>query len=408
MKHLAVMYQGWGERFHLGDLAETGNTVMFEYTQTALNRGLQLSPLKLPLRTEAYTGFPRTQHRLPGLIADALPDGWGMLLMDRLFKKHQQEPLTALDRLAFIQNRAMGALSFEPGVNAMLTKVDVDLLQLAQEAQRVMSDRESVEVLRELALMGGSPHGARPKVLLNYDAQTGRVYDSESTQGAPWLFKFPAQNEHKEVAEIEKLYAELARTAGLEMPEVVAIDLSADLSAFGIRRFDRERGMRVPMLTVAGAMDLDFRELGILDYNNLLRITRAVTRDEREVNIMFERCVFNVVFNNRDDHAKNFSYRLGSDGNWRVAPCYDLTFDRGPGHEHQMDIAGEAKAPRREDLMRLASLGGIPKVFADNTIDRIADVASQFKSIAGNYRIRKATVTDIAGIVATNQSNVRV
>jgi len=188
---------------------------------------------------------------------------------------------------------------------------------------------------------------------------------------------------------------------------VVAIDLSAHLSAFGIHRFDRERGMRVPMLTVAGAMDLNFRELGVLDYNNLLRITRAVTRDEREVKIMFERCAFNVVFNNRDDHAKNFSYRLGSDGNWRVAPCYDLTFNRGPGHEHQMDIAGEAKTPRRENLMRLASLAGIPKAFAENTIDRIADVASQFKAIAGNYRIRKTTVAEIAGIVATNQNNVR-
>ena len=188
---------------------------------------------------------------------------------------------------------------------------------------------------------------------------------------------------------------------------MVAIDLSAHLSAFGIHRFDRERGMRVPMLTVAGAMDLNFRELGVLDYNNLLRITRAVTRDEREVKIMFERCAFNVVFNNRDDHAKNFSYRLGSDGNWRVAPCYDLTFNRGPGHEHQMDIAGEAKTSRRENLMRLASLAGIPKAFAENTIDRIADVASQFKAIAGNYRIRKTTVAEIAGIVATNQNNVR-
>jgi serine/threonine-protein kinase HipA len=406
MKHLSVIYQGWGERFHLGDLAETGNTLMFEYTQSALKRGLQISPLKLPLRSEGYKDFPRTQHRLPGVIADALPDGWGMLLIDRLFKKYQQEPPTALDRLAFIQNRAMGALSFEPGANATLTNIDVDLLQLAQEAQLVMSERESAEVLRELAMMGGSPHGARPKVLLNYDPQTGRVYGSENAPGAPWLFKFPAQDEHKEVAEIEKLYAELARSAGLEMPEVTAIDLSANLSAFGIRRFDRERGLRVPMLTVAGAMDLNFRELGILDYNNLLRITRAVTRDEREVKIMFERCAFNVVFNNRDDHAKNFSYRLGSDGNWRVAPCYDLTFNRGPGHEHQMDIAGEAKTPRREDLMRLASLAGIPKAVAENTIDRIADAASQFKSIAGNYRIRKTTVTEIASIVATNQKNV--
>lgn len=408
MKRLSVIYQGWGERFHLGELAETNNALMFQYTPPALTRGLQISPLKLPLRPDGYLNFPTAQHRLPGVIADALPDGWGMLLIDRLFRKNNKPSPAALDRLAFLQNRTMGALTFEPGENQTLSQQDVDLLQLAEEARLVLADRESTEALRELALMGGSPHGARPKVLLNYDPITTKVHSSEHAPGAPWLFKFPAQDEHKEVVAIEALYAEMARAAGLDMPDVVTCDLSPTLSAFGIRRFDREQGMRVPMLTAAGAMDLNFREIGVLDYNNLLRITRAVTRDEREVNIMFERCVFNVVFNNRDDHAKNFSFRMGADGHWRVAPCYDLTFNRGPGHYHQMDIAGEAKTPRRADLMALATQASVTKTFATATIDRMATLASQFKATANNYQIRGGTIDEIAALVAQNQKNMQL
>lgn len=407
MKQIDVVYQGWGEQFHLGTLAERGRTVMFEYSPQALSRGLEISPLKLKLQPEAFHDFPFTQYQLPGVVADALPDGWGLLLMDRLFRKSQFPVPTALDRLAFIHDRAMGALSFEPGANMPMTSANMDLLRLAQESQAVLSDRESVDALRELAVMGGSPHGARPKVLLNYDPQTGRVYGAEDAPGAPWLFKFPAQHEHKEVAEIEALYGALAHAAGLDMPNVVSIDLSDDLSAFGIRRFDRERGMRVPMLTVAGAMDLDFRQPGIIDYENLLRITRAVTRDEREVQVMYERCVFNVVFNNRDDHVKNFSFRMNQEGYWQVAPCYDLTFNRGPQGYHQMDIDGEAMAPKRADLLRMAAKAGVTKVLAERTLDRIAEVASQFKTLASGYHIRNATLAEMASHVISNQARLK-
>jgi serine/threonine-protein kinase HipA len=71
----------------LGELADDGINLLFEYSSEALKKGLELSPLNLSLRSEAYGNFPTYQGRLPGLIADSLPDGWGLLLMDRVFKK---------------------------------------------------------------------------------------------------------------------------------------------------------------------------------------------------------------------------------------------------------------------------------------------------------------------------------
>ncbi len=81
MRQLAVHYCGWGEDWPLGLLADDGGTLLFEYTPQALAQGLELSPLHLKLRAAAYGGFPPHQHRLPGLLADSLPDGWGLLLM---------------------------------------------------------------------------------------------------------------------------------------------------------------------------------------------------------------------------------------------------------------------------------------------------------------------------------------
>ncbi|WP_332457861.1 HipA N-terminal domain-containing protein [Vibrio gazogenes] len=41
---------------------------------------------------------------LHGVFADSLPDGWGLYLMDRVFKKHGYPPhlITALERLTYI------------------------------------------------------------------------------------------------------------------------------------------------------------------------------------------------------------------------------------------------------------------------------------------------------------------
>lgn len=406
MKKLSVIYAGWGERFELGQLADDGTDLLFEYSALAQQRGLNLSPFKMPLAATTYGDFPLHQLRLPGLVSDALPDGWGMLLMDRLFRKQGWDPrrMSPLDRLAFIGEKAMGALVFEPNDGDALVPQDVQLLTLAHEVRQVMAD-DSEALLRELALMGGSPHGARPKVLVNYDRHSKRMSNSEQGTGTPWLVKFPAQYDHKEVCAVEAMYGAIAAACELRMPATVYFDLGPSLSAFGVERFDRVNGMRVPMHTAAGVAHADFR-VPQMDYITLLRLTQFMTRDAREVQHAFERCVFNVVFNNRDDHAKNFSFVMGADGRWQFSPAYDLTFNGGPGGEHQMDICGEARAPAREHLMNLASMTGVVPRMASQAIERIASVASGFRQYANGLPITEETLGMMERTVRKNQSRM--
>ncbi len=75
MKSVQVRYQGWGENWPLGTLADNGQQLLFEYSPQALNEGLELSPRHLPLQKQALGHFPSHQWRLPGLFADSLPDG---------------------------------------------------------------------------------------------------------------------------------------------------------------------------------------------------------------------------------------------------------------------------------------------------------------------------------------------
>lgn len=391
MKKLAVHYCGWGEDWLLGTLADDGSSLLFEYSAQALAQGLELSPLRLKLRAETYAGFPDFQLRLPGLVADSLPDGWGLLLMDRLFRQHGLRHSGPLDRLAFIGDRAMGALRFVPASDAGASPPDWTLRALAQESARVLAGEADV-ALQALAVAGGSPQGARPKVLVQYDAKTGSVSTLADAPGSPWLVKFPAQDEHKEVCAIEQLYAALARDCGLDMPDSAHFDLSRTLAAFGVARFDREGGLRVPVHTLAGLLHADFRLPGSADYTGWLRATRMLTRDEREVLKAYGRAVFNVMFHNRDDHPKNLAWRLGRDRRWRLAPAFDLTFSQGPSGQHHMDVCGEAAAVTRGHLLRLATEGGVAAADAEAQIDRMAEQAGRFLERAKDFVIRRATV----------------
>ena len=400
MKQLAVHYCGWGEDWPLGRLADDGQTLLFEYSPEALAQGLELSPLHLKLRADAYGNFPPHLHRLPGLIGDSLPDGWGLLLMDRLFRQHGLPHPGPLDWLAFIGERAMGALRFVPASETGAQEPDWSLLALAEQSRRALAG-EAGAALRELALTGGSPQGARPKALVQYDAATGQVSTRPDAPGSPWLVKFPAQNEHKEVCVIEQLYAELARDCGLDMPESRWFDLAPELAAFGVARFDREGRLRVPVHSLAGLLQVDFRLPGATDYTAFLRATRFLTRDEREVEKAYARAVFNVLFHNRDDHPKNFAWRLGRDRRWRLAPAFDLTFSEGPMGQHHLDVCGEGAAIDRQHLLRLAKEGGISTKVAAEVIDRMLLQATSVAGRLARVTISRATAQAIESAVDT-------
>lgn len=410
MKKVNVFYHGWGEDWQLGTLADNGKQLLFEFSDEALKQGLELSPLKIKLQKEAFGDLPSFQMKLPGFIADSLPDGWGLLLMDKFFRKKGLDPrsLSPLDRLIFIGNRGMGALRFEPSTEEDPQQSrSFNLQELAEEAQLIYCDKSTSEaVLKEMAMLGGSPHGARPKVLLNFDPKTNSLYAPEIASGTPCLFKFPASQEHKEVCAIEYLYSKLADICGLEIPKTHYFDLDKNLAAFGIERFDREESLRVPIHTLAGALHADFRLSASVDYSTFLRMTRKMTQDEREVFKAFERCIFNVLFNNRDDHAKNFSYRLNKKREWKLAPAYDLTYNEGPGGEHQMDLFGAGKNISHDHLLRLAKENGLDAKKVKETLEEMMESSLLLPQLIADFPVRKATTRTIIAAVERNRSKL--
>lgn len=417
-EQVKVFYEGWGERWYWGTLissiALTGRPLIaFEYSNEARRRGLELSSYKLPLAGPPLRrDFPDHQLQLPGPVYDALPDGWGMLLMDRMFRRRgiNAARIGPLQRLAYIGGNAMGAMTFEPvAPEGEAPQVHIPLEQLSAEVQQVLHG-EGGEFLQTLLLVGGSPQGARPKALVYRDPRSGAFTTAVTPGFEAWLIKFPAREEHAEVCAIEMVYAECLRRCGIETPDTQYFSLPNGLAAFASRRFDRHDGLRVPMQSLAAFTGANYQTAGSLDYVNFLRATRLCTNDVRQMAVAFKRAVFNVAFNNRDDHAKNFAYIMSPDGQWRLAPAYDVTFCEGPNGYHQMDVMGEALEISRADLLRLAEEAEVQHADASLAIGSICDVASQFTEIANSMYsnvIAQDTLIMIQGRINENVALLR-
>lgn len=404
---LNIYYDGWGEHWHWGSLwllEDAQKTIVFEYSDAAMAHGLELSKLNLPLAQKITQDHPRHQDKLPGILADCLPDGWGRLLMDRWFRQQQIPPhqVTALDRLTYLGRNAMGAFSFEPEQSLLHENAQNFSLQiLAAESQKIMQEQAS-DLLNELVLMGGSPHGARPKVLL-YRSQAEQKYSNFDFPGAEaWLVKFPAQNEKPEVAALEKIYAVCAEKAGLQLEQSEYFNLGNNLTAFGSKRFDRAGNLRVPMHTLAGYLHDDFRVPGC-DYETLIRATAHISyNSQQQIQRAFRQAVFNVVFNNRDDHTKNFSFVLNQQQEWQLSPAYDLTFNEGPNGYHQMSIMGEAMNIEKQHLIKLAKIAGISKPQTEQIIEQTCGAASALQKTAQDLlpgEISKSTLQYVQAAV---------
>ena len=403
-----IYYRGFGVKRLIGQLTMDGRRPVFGYDAAWLSDGLELSPIEMPLRTAPYYGSHASSHYLCGLLSDSLPDGWGMLLMDRFFRKVIEKAtrqVNVLDRLAYIGDSAMGALSFEPehDLSNAIDTSGLTLAKLAAANQTILSGQHS-DILAELIVIGGSPQGARPKALVLYDKTTDFITTdiiSESLAATPWLIKFPARSEHKSVCLLESLYADMAKQAGLNMPAHHYFDIDNNYAAFGVERFDRIGSQRVHIHTLAGLLDIDFR-IPSLDYLQYLRCVRMLTQSQVAVEAGFRHAVFNVIFNNKDDHSKNFSFMMNEAGKWSLSPVYDLAYNSGMNGYHQMDVAGEAQHPTLSDLLKLAKLADIKQNKAIAIIEEVVPVAESFLTTINDYDIEKNLSNQVTNDMKAN------
>lgn len=408
MKHinqLRVLFSGEP----VGLLELRNKRYWFQYDAHWLQQGFNLAPQVMDFNSTPQLAKLPVFQGLHGIFYDSLPDGWGLLLMDRFFKRQfgwDNHEITPLDRLAYLGKRAMGALEYEPVIIDNAINESINLQQLVEDSERVLAGK-SHAVLNQLRILGGSPGGARPKVtvaLANHSDDCVAGITELPQDYRHWIIKFRGQSDSNDMGKIEKIYAELAVQAGLEVPSNRLIQIKGHKDPyFAVQRFDRVDNTKQHMLTLSGYLYADFR-LPSLDYNALLTATAILTKDMREVERAFRLMVYNVAMHNKDDHAKNFAFICNRKGQWRLAPAYDLTFSTGMNNQHTTAING-AGNPTRNDFAAIAAAHHIHDW--ENIIDEVLTAVAQWKNIAKKYKVTKTSFEKVSKALVKIRKNLQ-
>jgi len=383
----------------VGRLAIKDHKIYFEYEPDFLKSGLEISPFRLPGRPGVTSFEQALFDGLPGVFHDCLPDGWGRLLFDRSIRSKGIIPsdITPLDRLAYMGNHALGALTFTPDHNLNHPHGDVHLDHIALDAEKIMTGA-SDEILARLISLNGSSAGARPKALIGVNHGRDHIIHGAHDlpdQYEPWIVKFSNSHDGADAGAIEYVYALMAKKAGVQMPDIHLFPSSSSPGFFAVKRFDRDGTRRFHMHSACGLLHSDFRTPS-LDYEDLITLTAALTRDMREVEKVYRLAVFNILAHNRDDHSKNFSFLMDSQGIWRFAPAYDLTFSSGPGGEQSTTIMGEGRAPELGHLHKLAEEAKITKRAADDVIEATRTSLATWPELAGTFGVTPEHISIIS------------
>lgn len=393
--------------------------VQFEYNKDFIGRGLEPSPLMMPVQPGRIYSFGdigrETFKGLPGLLADSLPDTYGRALFDRWLTLTGRTSSNIVETLCFLGKRCMGALEFEPAIDVdynLDSKIAIDsLVEVAREALLnkenfgVNINNDKKAAIAEILRLGTSAGGQRAKAIIAYNKTTGEVRSGQTDvpDGFDYyIIKLDGVSattgfrETENYGRLEYSFYKLVKACGIDMSECSLIEENGS-AHFLTKRFDRENGKKVHMQTLCGIAHYDYRLHRAYSYEQAFNVMRALKLPYSQAQEMFRRMVFNVIVRNQDDHTKNISFLMGEDGVWRLSPAYDMGYSYNPNGgwaaTHQMSINGKFDDITRKDLLECGAKNNIKN--ASLIIDEVCEIASQWPSIAKGCDVPQSMIDEI-------------
>lgn len=386
---------------------------VFQYMPRFLRSGIQVSPLMMPL-SEFPFEFPalarNTFRGLPGLLSDSLPDKFGNTLIDAWLASQGRTAASfnPVERLCYIGIRGMGALEFEPAyLGPPSSTNEIEISQLVLLANKILDERANLhgmftgdndrEVLEDILRVGTSAGGARAKAILVWNPKTNEFRSGQvdvESDYEHWLLKFDGvtNNRDKEIADplgygkIEYAYSLMAKAAGVNMTEC-RLHHEGGRSHFMTKRFDRiGNGGKLHEQSLGAIAHFDFNQPASYSYEQALQVVKQLKLPREDLEQQVLRTFFNVIARNQDDHVKNIAFLMNRLGNWRLSPAFDMTYawraDGAWTSQHQMSINGKRDNFIRSDLIKLADVGGIKSPRANELLDQLIEVISNWQKFA--------------------------
>ncbi len=419
----------WGTTVGYFYLEEGRNYVSFEYDKDFVRRGIEISPLMMPLSNRVYE-FPELAtpafKGVPGLLADSLPDKFGNAVIDQWLasKGRTPESFNVVERLCYTGKRGMGALEYRPAMNLHAGSTEqIDIAGLVDFASSVLENRENIHLsarddmtYKQLLKLGTSAGGARAKAVIAYNEETGDIRSGQVDldEGYDyWLIKFDGvtrNGDHNlqdapEYTLIEYAYYQMALKAGIVMSKCKLLE-EGGRKHFMTKRFDRVNGKKLHMQSLGAIAHIDYNEPGLSSYEMASLTARRLGLPSSDIEQFYRRMIFNVLAVNQDDHVKNISFLMDRNGTWTLSPAYDVTFAFDSGNKwlqaHQMTINGKKSNILMDDMIVCGQNMDMKTSKCKKIIEEVKEAVKEWPTIARSVKIRENTISLIHKEIESN------
>lgn len=328
----------------VGKIVENDNeNMMFQYSEEWIKNGFPISPFSLPLENKIFTQTKNIFDGVIGVFIDSLPGGWARHVINKQLKEFSinYENLNTPTQLSLLDKYSLGSLTFKPNQSLKtkifkLTKNNVNELDTLFGETNKIKDTNNVSSNDSFYLLSNSVGGARPKTNIIIDNQL-------------WIIKFQGNNDPKDVGLREYNINLLAEKCGLELPEYKLIKTNNN-SYFATKRFDRTIDNKsIHVISLSAILETSIASK-LIDYVHLFQVIQSICEDQNDLYKAYRQMCFNVLANNKDDHAKNWSFMWDEEiDGYKLTPSYDLTSEPNK-LEHEMSVDGNFN-PNKQDLL---------------------------------------------------------
>lgn len=399
-----IVVKAWGEV-----VAKIKPKEGVNYFSLSPNNPLNFSPIKLKEKGKIYEfSHLAFQQGLPGMISDSLPGVYGKEYLNEFFVKHFGFTPSYLETLQFLGENTMGALTYEPALSQTKQQerqnAILDAKELYQETKNALVGDADFSINEIIAISNSAASGRRPKAIVGFNPQTSKIYVGTKYEMLPKgyihsMVKFDnllykdvlhglSQEEKASQTLGEYLYYLCAKEANINISDSYLVEADG-MFHFVTKRFDisMENGgvERKHMHSLSGIMHHNPAET-TFDYTNLFRVGNALNIPYEDREQFFKVMLFNLIFANKDDHSRNFSFLMDRTGKWRGAPAYDLTFTTNKKHQMLFNYKSGHEITKK-DIEKIAVTFGIKN--SSDMIAEMIDIKHTFlKELTDQYNLQ--------------------
>lgn len=340
-----------------------------------------------------------------GMLLDSCPDRWGRMLLDRRAALHAREDGEKERKL--LETDYLLGISDQTRVGGLRFKLAPDGPFLSDEANLAVPPLSSLRSLEHASLMleqeeeeGQPPSSRWLNMLLAPGSSLGGARPKASVgdpEGALWIAKFPSRQDDINVGAWEMLVHNMARDAGLHVPEARAQRFSCKRHTFLVKRFDRNGPVRIhyaSALNLLGRRDGDGAQEGASYLEIAELITQISENPQTDLEELWRRIVFNICVSNTDDHLRNHGFLFGKHG-WRLSPAFDMN-PTPWGQGLSLNISEHSNALDIGLALDVAKYFRVSPKLANEAVKKVQSTVSSWQTRAKQAKLPAAEITRMA------------